>query len=184
MKKKIYIAKRIPQNPPSDFLVRVNSQMTIEEVINAYQSKVVEHDKFIHNGHWILRPPTGTNSFRESNLPKALLPEHIWVMVKTKIQQSDIFFAVINPLAFGTIAELGFAVNCRNIAVYVLPDQFVTADQLQDFWFVFQIAASTRNLWSDEHFVLLRDEFLPFGILSIDDYVRYINSIIPNFMKK
>jgi hypothetical protein len=181
--KKVYIAKRIPKNPLSYFVLNIDSSMTVVQIKQSYIEKVFIDKKYIYNGPWILRPPVSDNEFSLNKLPTDLKPSHIWDMVRNKIESSDVVVGIISNKSYGTIAEVGYACNCKTIAVYVLPDKNVTEEDLQDLWFLFQIAKTTRHLWSDDDIKNI-DEFSVFGISSLQQYEDFLDTIVPNFMKK
>ena len=181
--KKVYIAKRIPKNPSPHFILNIDSLMTVEQIKLLYIEKVYISEKYIYNGPWILRPPLSDTEFSLNQLPIDLKPNHIWDMVRDKIESSDVVLGIINSKSYGTIAEVGYACNCKTVAVYVLPDEDVSEEELQDLWFLFQIAKITRHLWSDVDIKNI-NEFSERGINSLQEYEDFINTIIPNFMKK
>ncbi len=181
--KKLYLAKRIQKNPDPRFILSVNTNMSLENVIEAYVEKIYVTKRYIYNGPWVLRAPFYENVFAENNMPPDLKPINVWEMVKQKIDSSDIFIGIISGKSYGTIAEVGYACNSTKIAVYVLPEINLSYDELQDLWFVFQMAFNTENLWLDEDIKNI-EEFNHLNIFSINDYKSYVSKIIPNFMKK
>jgi len=181
--KKIYFAKRIPKNSEDKFILDINESMSPDEIYSLYVKKQMLHGSYIYNGHWILRPPTSENRFLSPRLPGGLTPFHVWQMVKKKMDESDVVVGTVNPKSYGTIAEVGYACNCGNTAVYVLPENTVSNEDLSDLWFVFQMALSTRSFWSDTDIESIGD-FSFFNITSISDYLLFIENIIPAFMKK
>lgn len=180
--RKIYIAKRIASNTFDDASVQVHPDMSVDDLVSAYQNKEVVRKNYIHNGHWILRPVSKGGVLEENRLPPDLTPQHIMDMVIHKLNESDALVAVINSGAYGAIAELGYAVGTGKHAVYVLPDNDINVDQLEDLWMSFHLAFRTMNLWQDGDIQVL-DEFKEKSIFSVDDYKRYVLSIIPKFLK-
>lgn len=180
--KKVYFAKRIPKMSDANLILDINSTMTIEEIHNLYVIKSIVCVDYIYNGHWILRPPTSNNEFSINHLPAKLKPNHIWKMVKEKIESSDVVFGIVSNKSYGTIAEISYACKCKEIAVYALPDSGVAGEELQDLWFVFQIIKETKHLWRDQDIKNIK-EFSRFGITSIKEYELFLETIIPNFMK-
>ena len=80
--KKVYIAKRIPKNPPLDLILNINSSMTIKEIHSLYIKKTIVKKNYIHNGHWILRPPISENKFTSNPFHLYTKPADICQMVK------------------------------------------------------------------------------------------------------
>jgi nucleoside 2-deoxyribosyltransferase len=148
-----------------------------------YTEKTFMDVNYVYNGPWILRPPVSEDEFSLNQLPSNLKPIHIWDMVKKKIESSDVVLGVINSKAYGTIAEIGYACHHKGIAVYVLPDQNVSEDELQDLWFLFQIAKTTEYLWSNDDIEKI-SEFSALGITSLQEYKDFLDNIVPNFLKK
>lgn len=181
--KKIYIAKRIPKNPNPKFVLEIEKSMGTKDIYNIYTQKTEICENYIYNGPWILRPPTSNDTFSMNNMPDKLSPKNIWEMVKVKIESSDVYLGIVNSKSYGTIAETGYACKCPNVAVYVLPEFGLSEEELQDLWFVFQMASVTEHLWNNED-IKMMDEFSKFNINSIDEYKSYLSKIIPNFMKK
>lgn len=181
--KKVYIAKRIPKQTRSEFILDVKKEMNSKEVWELYTNKIEILEKYIYNGPWVLRPPLSEDVFVSNNMPTTLNTSDIRAMVKEKIESSDIFVWIINGKAYWTIAEAWYACKCRNIAVYIIPEIGISYEELQDLWFIFQIARETKHLWNDDDIKIL-DVFAGFNIHSIKDYESYISWIIPNFMKK
>ncbi len=179
--KKVYIAKRIPKDPPPHLILNINSLMTIREVDSLYIEKIFVDTNYVYNGPWILRPPLSEDEFSLNHLPPNLKPIHIWNMVKKKIESSDVVLGIINGKAYGTIAEVGYASNCKTIAVYILPDENISNDELRDLWFIFQIAKTTKHLWSEDDIKNI-NEFKIRDINSIEEYENFISNIVPNFM--
>jgi nucleoside 2-deoxyribosyltransferase len=181
--KKIYIAKRIATMSNDQTILAISPDMSVQEIHDIYISHSIPRKAYIYNGHWILRSPLSESHFTENRLPENMRPLDIWDMVKEKIDTSDIVVGIINSKAYGTIAELGYASSKGTIAVYVLPELGMAESELQDLWFIFQIAQSTKHLWEDTDIQML-DEFKEFKIYSIQDYERYLANIVPNFMKR
>lgn len=181
--RKIYFARRILPNADPETILTVNSSMTVDEVIGAYANKILDKGNYVCNGHWILRGKNSESSLKDNNLPEGLSPANIWSMARQKIETSDAVLAIINTKAHGTIAEAGYASRSGKIAVYLLPDQDVSDEDLQDLWLVFQIACSTKHLWKQEDIGAI-PEFKKRGIHSIADYSNFIAGIVPNFLKE
>ena len=181
--KKVYIARRIPKQANPQFVLDVRPDMSLEQVFEIYTQKIYIQGLYIYNGPWILRPPISGDVFTLNTLPKSLTPMHVWDMVKSKIESSDVFIGIINSKSYGTIAELGYACNCPNMAVYVIPDTNLTDEELQDLWFVFQMAKKSEHLWCEEDIKGVK-EFAQFNIHSLNDYKSLISKIVPNFLKK
>ncbi|MFZ2151281.1 MAG: hypothetical protein WAZ12_01605 [Candidatus Absconditicoccaceae bacterium] len=181
--KKVYIAKRIPKQTRSEFILDVKKEMSSKEVFELYVNKIEILEKYIYNGPWVLRPPLAEDVFVLNNMPSKLTTSDIWNMVKEKITSSDIFIGIITNKAYGTIAEAGYACKCKNIAVYILPEVGLSDEEIQDLWLIFQIARETKHLWNDEDIKML-DIFSDFNIHSVEQYESYVSDITPNFMKK
>lgn len=181
--KKIYIARQIPKMASPAFILNITKDMTLIEIRKAYVDKIQIFDSYIYNGPWILRPPITDNTFEDNNLPLYLRPEHVWQMVKEKIHTSDVFIGIVNSKSYGTIAEAGYACQCNDIAVYIIPELGLNEEEIQDLWFIFQIAKNTKPRWDDNDFKTI-PEFKNFGINSVHEYESYVDKIIPNFMKK
>ena len=181
--KKIYKAKRIPKDSPPHLILEIKSFMTIKEIHSLYVEKVFVGQKYIYNGPWILRPPVSEDEFTENHLPIDLQPNDIWLMVKNKIENSDVFLGIVNSKSYGTIAEISYACKCKGVAVYVLPDKEVNDEELQDLWFLFQMIKDTKDLWCDDDIKNI-EEFSDLGITSIKEYETFLGTIVPNFMKK
>lgn len=181
--KKVYIARRIPKQPQPELILNLTKDLDPEEVVKRYIEKTQNYESFIYNGPWILRPPISEDLFSLNKMPHGLNPEHVWKMVKEKIESSNVFIGIINNLAYGTIAETGYACRCPNLAVYVIPEIGIKSEELQDLWFIFQMAKATQSLWCDEDIGLIK-EFFALGIDSVQAYKSYVAEIIPNFMKK
>ena len=180
--RKIYIAKRISSNTFDDAFVEIHEDMTPNDLVHAYTEKQVVREKYVHNGHWILRSASKDGELEENKLPDDLSPQHIMEMVVHKLNDSDALVAVINKNSYGTIAELGYAVATKKHAVYVLPDKDVTQDELEDLWMSFHLAFQTANLWCDEDIQSVED-FKEYGIMSVSDYRAYVLSVVPKFLK-
>lgn len=181
--RKIYFTRRILPDADPETILTVQPSMTVAEVTNAYANKILDKGKYLYNGHWILRGISAENSFKDNNIPKNISPYDIWNMVRQKIETSDIVLATINSKAHGTIAEAGYAAQSGRIAVYLLPDQNMSDEDLQDLWLVFQIALSTKHLWKQRDIEDIPD-FKRYDIYSISDYLNFIVNIVPNFLKK
>lgn len=180
--RKIYIAKRVSSNTLNDAFVKTSTDMDANTLVKAYQQKTVPREGYIHNGHWILRSVSPAGSLGAHTLPATLTPQHIMHMVTHKLDDSDALVAIVNTSAYGTIAELGYAVGTKRHAVYVLPDRKISTDQLEDLWMSFHLAFLTAQLWTEEDIQTVA-EFKEAGILSINDYRQYVLSIIPKFLK-
>jgi len=181
--KKVYIARRISKNPESKLVLNIKREMSLDEIFKNYSEKEEFFGSYIYNGPWTLRPPVSDDVFAFNNMPADLTPVDVWNMVKQKIESSDVFLGILNNKSFGTIAESGYACCCKNIAVYILPELGISSEELQDLWFVFQMAKNSKRLWCDEDIKML-DIFSSFSICSISQYEEYVSSIIPNFMKR
>jgi hypothetical protein len=181
--KKVYIAKRIPKNAPPHFVLNIGPSMTVEEIHSLYIGKEYADENYVYNGPWILRPPLAENEFSASKLPACLKPNHIWDMVKVKIENSDVVLGIVNGKAYGTIAEVSYACRHKGIAVYALPDEGLDESVLHDLWFLFQMVKDTKHLWSDDDMKNI-SEFSKRNINSIKEYEDFLETIIPNFMKK
>ncbi len=180
--RKIYIAKRIASNTLNDVFIETNTDMDVDDLIHTYKSKKIDRGTYIHNGHWILRSVSKTDVLEENDLPSGLKPEHIMEMVFPKLEKSDALVAIINGRAYGTIAELGYAVGTGKHAVYVLPDSGVDNEELEDLWMSFHMAFQTKHFWQDVDIQSV-EEFQNRGIRSTIDYEKYILSITPKFLK-
>lgn len=179
--RKIYIAKRIASNIFEDAFIKVSPQNTIAEIEKLYASKIIKRDKYIHNGQWILRPVINEN-LDKNNLPKELRPNNILDMVINKIKTSDAFVAIIDTKSYGAIIEIGYAVALNTCAVYVLFDINLKQDEISDLWMSIHLSRKTSTLWRDEDIKAILD-FTEREIFCINDYINYIESVVPLFLK-
>ena len=179
--RKIYIAKRIASNTFNDAFVEIAPEMSAVQLVEAYKSKQIKRETYIHNGHWIIRAVTD-GLLEENKLPTDLTPQHVVEMVIEKMNDSDALVAVLNSSAYGAIAELGYTVGTGKHAVYVLPERGLEEEKLQDLWMSFHLAFRTSHLWKEEDIQAI-DEFSIRGIHSLEEYKKYVLAIIPNFLK-
>lgn len=183
MKRKIYIARSIASNTFNDAIIESTPQDTVAKLSQIYIAKEIDRGKYIHNGHWIIRSVKKDGELSEYRLPDNLQTADILKMVHKKIKSSDALVAILSSKSYGAIVELGYAVGLGNVAVYVLPEKELTDSEIQDLWLSFHFASLTYNLWEEEDISAI-PEFNELGILSIEDYKKYISSIVPNFLKK
>ncbi len=181
--KKVYIAKRIPKNPPPHLVLNIDSSMSVKQIYSLYVEKTFVEKNYIYNGPWILRPPLSEKEFSTNQLPSDLKPIDIWNMVKEKIESSNVVLGIINNKAYGTIAEVSYACNQKETAVYVLPDRNISMDKLQDLWFLFQICKTTKQSWANDDIKNIK-EFAALHITSLQEYEKFLETIVPNFMKR
>lgn len=157
--------------------------MQVSDIHKRYIEKCVEFDCYISHGPWILRPIIEEGSFYQNNFPDDILPLDIWRMVKCKIEMSHVLVAVVDLKSFGTITEAGYAVGLGTVAVYILPDNKLTEDDIKDLWLVFQSSLQTKHLWKEEDIVNI-PLFLKYDIKNIKEYEDFVAKIIPNFLSK
>ncbi len=183
MKRAYYLARRIPANATLDEILPVTPQMTPKQIQDLYITKTTTYDTYIHNGPWILRPIIAEGTFYQNPFPPSLAPYHVWEMVKTKIERSDVLVAIVNPKSYGAIVEVGYAVGLGTLAVYVLPDKELTDEERKDLWLVIQTSVQTRALWKEED-ILNIYTFREYNIFTLDEYINFISVIVPNFLSK
>jgi len=149
-KRKIYLAQRISINADPTMILPIKSFMSPQKIKKLYTQKTINKEKYIHNGHWILRPLRSKNSFEENNIPSTITPYDIWDMVQQKINTSDAMLAIINAKAYGTIVEIGHASGTGKLAVYVLPEKSMGMEEIEDLWLIFQAGLQTKQNWKEE----------------------------------
>lgn len=182
-KRKIYFAKRITaQQEPSEIL-SIEKHHSADDVKQLYIGKEVEYPAYTQTGMWTMRPLKESGNLAENTLPKDLQPIHVWEMVKTKIEQSDIVVSVVSQLSYGTILESGYAAGLGRVALYVLPDKNLTKTEEDDLWFAFQASLATKHLWRAEDFEII-PAFKEFGIHNAEEYEELIHAIVPRFLSE
>lgn len=184
MKRRIYIARKILPDPSGENTLDINSSMSVEKITSLYVAKENQKERFIHNGHWILRSvDDSTGTLRKSDLPTSLTPSDVLGMVKAKIDSSDACVAFLDDKSFGAIVELGYAVGKGNVACYVLPEGNLKRREVKDLWLSFQFALQTRHLWRQEDIGAI-EEFNLYDIQTIQDYENFLLNTIPVFLER
>jgi len=181
--RRVYFAQRVPVKMDPQQVLPVHPKMKSKEVISIYAEKEIEREGFIHNGPWFLRPIEAEGVFTKNQMPKDLIPYNVWEMVEKKLDTSNAIVAIVNLQSYGTIAEAGYGAGSGKTAVYVLPDKKLTSEEIQDLWFVFQMALSTKTLWKSADIENI-ETFKEYGIFSLEDYEAFVREIVPNFLKK
>lgn len=171
---KVYFATKIKNLQNKEFILNLKNSKTRKDVYSIYTKKKIKYSKFIRNGHFIL-------SLSSQNNLHFLKQSDVWDMCKFKIKDSDIFFATIEPTSFGTFTEIGYAVGLNKIPVYVMPAKELNFNSILDFWFVFQLALNTKKFYKESH-IQMFDEFKNMNILSVQDYLDFVNKIRPKFL--
>lgn len=182
-KRRIYFAKRITPNLHPSELLPVKPGHSAEDVKKLYVEKEVEYPGYVQTGMWTMRPVQEGGDLAKSTLPEDLQPSHIWEMVKTKIEQSDVVVSIVNDLSYGTILESGYAAGLGRVALYVLPDKNLGKVKEDDLWFAFQASLATKHLWKQEDFDAI-PAFKEFGIQNAAEYEELISIIVPKFLSK
>jgi len=128
----------------------------------------------------MLRGPAVNGEFDLKRFPDTLRPDHIWEMCKMKIDDSDALVAVVGLEAYGAVAEAAYAIGQAK-AVYILPE--VESDELlKETWLLFYMSLSTEAAWREEDIQAL-DRFQTCNISSLADYKRFVQGIVPPFLK-
>ncbi len=177
MKRKVYVAKRIPKNSPLEEVLPVNMSMSVQEVMDLYVKHYVEMDTYIYNGHWTLRGNTPIN-----NIPEGIQPVDVWLMCKSKIDESDVFIGVVGLDTYGAIAEAAYAIGLNTKPVYVLPENN-SEELLKETWFIFASSLSTKAFWNEEDIQNI-PLFSEHGIVDLRSYEAFIKSLVPPFLRR
>lgn len=182
--RRIYLAKRIaPTDDPRETL-QLRADMTLDEVRAVYRDTVIDKGNWIHNGHWIMRPRLKDGTLDTQKLPPCITPLSVWQMCKDKIDTSDAFVAVLQPEAYGAVAEAGYACGTGKIALYTLIDPACATDEVyREMWFVFEMALATKHLWKDEDIANVPC-FAGQGIFDSMQYEQHVLSLIPTFLRR
>ena len=106
----------------------------------------------------------------------------VWEITKGQINKCDVMVAVVTPKAYGTLAEVAYAVGRGNIAVYAFPDSNMTEAEIADLWYIFQMALSTKPLWKEKHFKY-KPNIFPKENLTPAKYEESIRAITPMFAR-
>ncbi|NBT85523.1 MAG: hypothetical protein EBT45_03350 [Alphaproteobacteria bacterium] len=179
-KEKIFFARRIIQIGKESHLT-VDPNMSASELKKSFYNKEIIYPDYIHNGPWVFRPVLEEGKYADAPL-KNLNPIDVWEITKEQINKCDVLVAVISPTAYGTLAEVAYAVGRGNIAVYVFPDNNMTEAEITDLWYVFQMALSTKHLWKEKHFKY-KPNIFPKENLNPQKYEESIRNITPMFAR-
>lgn len=182
MKRTYYFARRIPVQASAEECLPISSNMTADEIHNGYVEKVSDHGSYTSNGPWILRPFAQEGVHEPNCFPADISPYKIWRMVRQKIASSSAVIALIDPKAYGTIAELSYAAGLGTVAVYVLPAVHIANTDYADLWLSFQVSLETAPLWREEDIVNV-DLFAANGIHSLSDYRQFVEAVVPKFLR-
>lgn len=184
IKRRIFFSKRIQPDVPPEEVLPVHSGMSLADVTALYVNKTIEGEHYIHNGPWTLRGVVDDEGTLATNsMPPCVNAHSVWLMVKEKIDGSDALVATVNPKAYGTVLEIGYAVGLNRLAVYALADSRNTPEETVDLWMSFQLAYQTRHLWEASDIKNVK-EFGKRGILSVRDYGNYVNNLVPRFLTR
>lgn len=176
---KVYFARRLPTHPSPELVLPIHKQMTPQDVEALYVEKTLDRGSFVYNGPWLFKDRT---QLHRDNLPDNFQALDALKMVYKKITRSTVLVATITTKSFGTLAEIGFAASVGRIAVYVFPDPTLTEEEIKDFWFIFQTAASTSHLWKEAHFTC-DPPMMPIQT-TLKAYEDYVASIKAPFLKR
>lgn len=177
MKRKIYVAKRIPKHTLPEEVLGVTSDMTVSQVSDLYAAHEIDYGSYIYNGHWTLRGNTPVN-----NMPPTIAPYDIFLMCANKINSSDAIVACVGLETYGTIAEAAYAIGLQNKAVYVLPEDN-SEKLLKEAWFIMTMSLNTKSWWREED-ILNLSLFQDRGIRTLEEYEQFVRSLIPPFLKQ
>ncbi len=175
----IYFANRIPVNPPAELLLPLESTMTLEKIQEIYAKALLDRGDYFYNGPWVFSFLSEEGKYEKGKLPKETQALDILRMITKKIETSSVMVAVVSGKAYGTIAEIGYAVAKGNIPVYVFPDPSLSQEEVQDLWFVFQMGAMTSCLWKEEHFNM--PSLLP-KKTNLQAYRAFLETLKPSFL--
>lgn len=179
-KEKIFFARRIIQIGKESHLA-VDPNMSASELKRSFYNKAIVYTDYIHNGPWVFRPVLEEGKYADAPL-KNLNPTDVWEITKEQINQCNVLVAVVTPKAYGTLAEVAYAVGRGNIAVYVFPENNMTDVEIADLWYLFQMALSTKHLWKEKHFKYKPNIFPKEGLTPLK-YEEEIRSIKPMFAR-
>lgn len=179
-KEKIFFARRIIHIGKESHLA-VDPNMSTPELKKSFYNKEIVYPDYIHNGPWVFRPVLEEGKYADAPL-KNLNPTDVWEITKDQINRCDVLVAVVTPKAYGTLAEVAYAVGRGNIAVYVFPDNNMTEAEIADLWYVFQMALSTKHLWKKKHFKY-KPNIFPKENLTPQKYEQEIRAITPMFAR-
>ncbi len=179
-KEKIFFARRIIHIGKESHLA-VDPNMSTSELKRSFYNKEIVYTDYIHNGPWVFRPVLEEGKYADAPL-KNLNPMDVWEITKEQINQCDVLVAVVTPKAYGTLAEVAYAVGRGNIAVYVFPENNMTDGEIADLWYVFQMALSTKHLWKEKHFQY-KPNIFPQDSLDPLKYEEKIRAIKPMFAR-
>ncbi len=179
-KEKIFFARRIIQIGKESHLT-VDPNMSASELKRSFYNKEIVYPDYIHNGPWVFRPVLEEGKYADAPL-KNLNPMDVWEITKGQINKCDVMVAVVTPKAYGTLAEIAYAVGRGNIAVYVFPDSNMTEAEIADLWYIFQMALSTKPLWKEKHFKY-KPNIFPKENLTPIKYEESIRAITPMFAR-
>ncbi|MGL5784923.1 MAG: hypothetical protein ACRCYZ_05660 [Alphaproteobacteria bacterium] len=178
-KELVYFASRIPINPPAELLLPLDSTMSLEKIQKIYADVLLDRGNYFYNGPWVFSFLSAEGKYEKGRLPKGTQALDILKMITQKIQTSSVMVAIVSGKAYGTIAEIGYAVAKGNIPVYVFPDPALTREEIQDLWFVFQMGAMTSCLWQEEHFNT--PSLLP-QRTTLQAYRAFLETLKPSFL--
>jgi hypothetical protein len=179
-KEKIFFARRIIHIGKESHL-DVDPNMSASELKKSFYNKEIVYPDYIHNGPWVFRPVLEEGKYADAPL-KNLNPTDVWEITKDQINTCDVLVAVVTSKAYGTLAEVAYAVGRGNIAVYVFPDANMTEVEIADLWYVFQMALSTKHLWKKKHFKY-KPNIFPKENLDPIKYEQEIRAITPMFAR-
>ncbi|MBY0462511.1 MAG: nucleoside 2-deoxyribosyltransferase [Alphaproteobacteria bacterium] len=179
-KEKIFFARRIIHIGKESHLY-VDPNMSATELRKSFYNKEIVYPDYIHNGPWVFRPVLEEGKYADAPL-KNLNPIDVWEITREQIDKCSVLVAVVTPTAYGTLAEVAYAVGRGNIAVYVFPDNNMTEAEITDLWYVFQMALSTKHLWKEKHFKY-KPNIFPKENLNPQKYEESIRSITPMFAR-
>jgi hypothetical protein len=179
-KEKIFFARRIIHIGKESHLY-VDPNMSATELRKSFYNKEIVYPDYIHNGPWVFRPVLEEGKYADAPL-KNLNPIDVWEITREQIDKCSVLVAVVTPTAYGTLAEVAYAVGRGNIAVYVFPDNNMTEAEITDLWYVFQMALSTKHLWKEKHFKY-KPNIFPKENLNPQKYEESIRNITPMFAR-
>ncbi|MBY0281677.1 MAG: nucleoside 2-deoxyribosyltransferase [Alphaproteobacteria bacterium] len=180
VKEKIFFARRIIHIGKESHL-SVDPNMPASELRQTFYNKEIIYPDYIHNGPWVFRPVLEEGKYADAPL-KNLNPMDVWEITKEQINKCDVLVAVVSPTAYGTLAEVAYAVGRGDIAVYVFPDNNMTEEEITDLWYLFQMALSTKHLWKEKHFKY-KPNIFPKENLNPQKYEESIRNITPMFAR-
>ncbi len=183
MKRTYYFARRIPTHASEEECLSILLGMSSDEIHRLYTEKVIDHGLVVSNGPWILRPFLDAGVHQPNCFPEDLSPYRVWRMVQQKIASSSAVVALVDPKAYGTIAEISYAAGLGTVGVYVLPAPDITYEDRADLWLSFQLSLETSRLWMEEDITNV-DLFGERNIHSLADYRRFVEAIVPKFLRR